>query len=531
MRDPDIGERFRVRTLLPYQRRWVADRAGLKVIEKARRVGISWAEAYHAVMHAGAGGGNVYYQAYNREMTRGFIADCADWARQLQLAAGSSGETLVDDGRGIHAFRIAFASGHEILAMTSAPRTFRSKGRPGDLAIVDEAAFVDDLGQVLKAAMAFRVWGGRAHVISSHNGEANPFATLCRDLREGARPGSLHRITLKEALSQGLFRRIVEGQEQPWSAEAEDTWEAELRAEYGTHAGEELDCVPAAGAGGGDAVELFARMGAVLGPELGFPGILGLCRPGLLLAFDDTAEETLGERLLERDAMQRAGPGAFAQVAAESGEGVGLAVVAADDVRPAAPDAEGHRRLQHLAQVVDEGRLVDDGEVAGPALGAEGAGRRRHGKNFVARGEGDAEGVDAPAIVDEGFAAGACRELQLARPIRAIRDEAPGHLPVVGLVIDVAAAGARVHHRVVGLGPGDADATRLLDHLEAGTVCHPTPLVGKQGADAETFANVGVAHVRNMARPGAGSHRTNVRGVRDRASCRVIVYRGVDMGR
>ena len=88
------------------------------------------------------------------------------------------------DGRAVRAFRIAFASGNEILAMTSAPRAFRSKGRPGDLAIVDEAAFVDDLGEVLKAALAFRVWGGRAHVISTHNGESNPFAdALPRDRR------------------------------------------------------------------------------------------------------------------------------------------------------------------------------------------------------------------------------------------------------------------------------------------------------------------------------------------------------------
>ena len=257
MRDTDTADReimSRERSLpnlLPYQIRWVADAAGFKVIEKARRVGISWAEAYDAVMHAGApGGGNVYYQAYNREMTRGFIEDCAGWARALQVGADTLGETLVDDGgRSVYVFRIAFASGHEILAMTSAPRAFRSRGRPGDLAIIDEAAFVDDLGQVLKSAMAFRVWGGRAHVISSHNGEANPFATLCRDLRDGAQPGSLHRITLKGALDQGLFRRIATAQGQPPTDEAKAAWEAALRAEYGTHAGEELDCIPAAGAG------------------------------------------------------------------------------------------------------------------------------------------------------------------------------------------------------------------------------------------------------------------------------------------
>ena len=243
--------------LLPYQTRWVEDRAGLKVIEKARRIGISWAEAYDAVQHArsprSAGGGNVYYQAYNLEMTRGFIRDCAHWVQELQGGAGAPGapgeSPAGDDPRSLHAFRIVFASGHEILAMTSAPRTFRSRGRPGDLAIVDEAAFVNDLGQVLKAALAFRLWGGRAHVISTHNGEANPFATLCRDLREGARPGSLHRVTLREALGEGLFRRICEEKDQPWSAAAEAAWEAELRAEYGHHAAEELDCIPSAGAG------------------------------------------------------------------------------------------------------------------------------------------------------------------------------------------------------------------------------------------------------------------------------------------
>ena len=237
--------------LLPYQVRWVSDGAGLKVIEKARRVGISWTEAYNAVMHAGwAGGGNVYYQAYNLEMTRGFIEDCASWAQALQIGAGASGETLIGEaGRGVRAYRIAFPSRREILAMTSAPRAFRSKGRPGDLAIVDEAAFVDDLGEVLKAALAFRVWGGRAHVISTHNGEASPFAALCRDLREGVQPGSIHRVTLKQALAQGLYRCISEAQGRPWSAQGEAAWEADLRAEYGSNAGEELDCIPTAGEG------------------------------------------------------------------------------------------------------------------------------------------------------------------------------------------------------------------------------------------------------------------------------------------
>ena len=261
------------RSLLPYQTRWVRDRAGLKVIEKSRRIGISWAEAFDAVIHAGSDdGGNVYYQAYNQDMTRGFIDDCAGWARTLQFGSHKVRETLIEDGeRAVKAFRIGMAVGHEIVAMTSAPRAFRSRGRPGDLAIVDEAAFVDDLGEVLKAALAFRVWGGRAHVISTHNGEASPFAALCRDIRDGVQPGSLHRVTLAQALADGLYRRICSVAGKPWSAEAEAAWVAGLRAEYGMHAGEELDCEPAAGAGAWLAWELIrACEDAAAGDPAGF---------------------------------------------------------------------------------------------------------------------------------------------------------------------------------------------------------------------------------------------------------------------
>ena len=246
------------RTLLPYQARWVADKAGLKVIEESRRIGLSWAEAYDAVMHAGEDRGNVYYQSYNKDMTRGFIDDCAAWARTLDAGAEAVGETLIRDGaRDVLAYRLELASGKEVLAMTSAPRAFRSKGRPGDVAVIDEAAFVDDLDEVLKAALAFRQWGGRVHVLSTHNGEASPFAALVRDIRDGVRPGSLHTVTLEQAIAEGLYRRICRVTGQAWSQESEAAWEAGLRAGYGVHAAEELDCIPSAGAGAWLAWELI----------------------------------------------------------------------------------------------------------------------------------------------------------------------------------------------------------------------------------------------------------------------------------
>jgi len=237
-------------TLLPYQSAWVLDPAPLAVIEKSRRIGISWAEAYHAVMHAGEGRGDVYYQSYEHRVTRGFIDDCAGWAGDLGIAASAAGEVLIaDEGRDVQAYRIVFASGRQVLAMSGSPRGFRGKGRPGDVAVIDEAAYLDSLDEALKAALAFGTWGGRVRIISTHYGAANPFAQLVRDVREGRQPGSLHRVTLADALADGLYGRIAAVTGQPATPEAAKAWEAGLRARHGRHAAEELDCVPSAGGG------------------------------------------------------------------------------------------------------------------------------------------------------------------------------------------------------------------------------------------------------------------------------------------
>ena len=241
-----------LQSLLPYQSAWLKDDAGMAVCEKSRRIGISWAEALGAVRHAGrrVDAGNVYYQSYAKDMTSGFIGDCAGWAQAVQGAASVVGEDVFEEaGRKTWTYRIEAATGREIVAMTSAPRGFRSRGRPGDRAVIDEAAFVDDLGEVLKAARAFRIWGGKVRIISTYNGENSEFARLCRAVREGTQPGSIHGITFRDALDQGLYRRICAVSGQVWSPEAEEAWEAEVRAEYGEDAGEELDCVAASGAG------------------------------------------------------------------------------------------------------------------------------------------------------------------------------------------------------------------------------------------------------------------------------------------
>jgi hypothetical protein len=45
---------------LPYQREWITCNAPLKLMQKSRQVGISYADAYHYRVFAAANGGGIY---------------------------------------------------------------------------------------------------------------------------------------------------------------------------------------------------------------------------------------------------------------------------------------------------------------------------------------------------------------------------------------------------------------------------------------------------------------------------------------
>ncbi len=232
--------------LLPYQRDWASDSSTVKVWEKSRRIGASYGEALLSVLEASkkrdAGGQNTYYLSYNKDMTQGFIKDCAFWAKVLNVACEEMEEIVLnDEKKDITVFRIRFSSGYEICGMPSEPRSLRSKqGR----VILDEAAFVEDLAELLKAAFALLMWGGSVSILSTHNGIDNPFNLLVEDIKQGKKPYSLHRTTFNEALDKGLYKKICEVKKIAWSKEQEDAWAADIREQYGDGASEELDCEP-----------------------------------------------------------------------------------------------------------------------------------------------------------------------------------------------------------------------------------------------------------------------------------------------
>jgi len=242
--------------LLPYQSATLQELftgTALLVIEKSRRIGLTWGLAAYAVMRAAsqssAGGMNCWYMGYDQEMAREFIDTCAMWAAAFEMAAEAVDEEILE-GEGkekVQAFRIRFASGFKVVALPSVPRALR--GKQG-LVIIDEAAFHKDLAEVIKAAMALLMWGGQVVVVSTHDGASNPFNLLLDDIRGKKRKGVTMTITLDDALADGLYERIalaasIKGR----TIEPKDVWVADLRASYGDDQDEELDCKPKEGSG------------------------------------------------------------------------------------------------------------------------------------------------------------------------------------------------------------------------------------------------------------------------------------------
>jgi len=239
--------------LIQSQKDWIADKSEFKVCEKGRRTGITWVESADNVLIAITckkdGGQNVYYIGTDKEMTEEYIDCCANWARIFNTAAsevesGIWGEGEKED-KHILTFTIRFPlSGNKIVALASRPKKIR--GRQGVL-VGDEAAHQDDLAELLNAAIAFLIWGGKVRLISTHFGDSNQFNQLILAIRAGKRSGSIHRVPFMKAVDEGLYKRVCLKTGKEWSETNQVKWINDIYKAYGTSAQEELDCIPSQG--------------------------------------------------------------------------------------------------------------------------------------------------------------------------------------------------------------------------------------------------------------------------------------------
>lgn len=302
--------------LMAHQVEWLRIDVPLAVAEKGRRTGITYAEALGDTILAAksreAGGDNVFYVGDTKEKGLEFIGYCARFARVIAQAQAQGvsaiEEFLFDDQnpetgetRKITTYRIRFASGFQIWALSSRPANIR--GLQGKV-VIDEAGHHDDAEGVLDAATALLIWGGVIRIIGTHNGKASAFYRLIQDIKAGlygdATEAAVFRATFDDAVANGLYERVCLMRGWTPSEDGKRQWYNRIRRAYGprkAQMAEELDAIPRDG-------------GALCLPMIWVERAMREARPVLRVACDDDfngwepderkawMEEWIGRKLL-----------------------------------------------------------------------------------------------------------------------------------------------------------------------------------------------------------------------------------------
>jgi phage FluMu gp28-like protein len=275
--------------LMAHQSAWIRMQQDLDiaVCEKGRRTGITFAQAMADTITAAsskeAGGRNIWYAADTREKGLEYIGYVAKFAPIVARGQATRIEQhiFVDqqpDGssRNIQAFRVRFASGFKITALSSRPENIH--GLQGDVDL-DEAALHKNVAKTLESATALLIWGGRIRVWATHRGKKNAFNQLVQDVRAGryGKRAGVIRITFDDAVANGLYERICAMRGTAPTPDGKKDWYTGIRAAYGPRKAamrEELDVVPRDG--DGSAI-----------PSVWIERAMPEVRPVLRIVFDD----------------------------------------------------------------------------------------------------------------------------------------------------------------------------------------------------------------------------------------------------
>lgn len=245
--------------LLPYQQRWYRDESRLKIYEKTRRGGMTYAEAWRVVVTRISGKRplDYWFSSKDESSAAEFALAVSDIGRAINatvsaVAGTTMGvEIIPEDGMMKYQVTLPTPKGTaRVTAMTSNPTRFRSKG--GDVGL-DEFAFHKDAQAMYDAAYACITWGGQLSIISSHNGEGslfNQFVQMARRRRDPATygepkprdiPFELHRTTMVDAISEGLVELINRNRGTNFSREE---FLEQIKQGAGAGYDQEFGCVP-----------------------------------------------------------------------------------------------------------------------------------------------------------------------------------------------------------------------------------------------------------------------------------------------
>ncbi|MEB3207332.1 MAG: terminase family protein [Synechococcus sp.] len=194
--------------LLPYQRAWVEDESRLKICEKSRQIGWSWAEAFRICRKQSLKNAPLDHWVSSRDEIQAklFLEDCKAFSSILQIGANDLGQQVVDQ-HGYTAYVLSFANGRRIHSMSS--NADAQAGKRGGRTL-DEFALHKDPRKLYTIAYPGITWGGDLAIFSTHRGTNNYFNQLITEIKHKGNPKgfSLHSVTLEGALDQGFLYKL-----------------------------------------------------------------------------------------------------------------------------------------------------------------------------------------------------------------------------------------------------------------------------------------------------------------------------------
>ncbi|MDR3316812.1 MAG: terminase family protein [Puniceicoccales bacterium] len=194
---------------LPYQAKWIRDNSRLKLLEKSRQIGMSWATAYRMVRcHVGNRHcPDSWISSRDELQARLFIGDCRLFASLFAAAGNSPKNAWPVDGQRSSTLSLAFANGSGVHSLSSSPDA--QAGKRGNR-VLDEFALHGDPKLLYSIALPGITWGGQLEILSTHRGSLNFFNQLIQEASSNGNPKgfSLHRVTLQDALEQGFLEKL-----------------------------------------------------------------------------------------------------------------------------------------------------------------------------------------------------------------------------------------------------------------------------------------------------------------------------------
>ena len=193
---------------LPYQWRWITDRSAIKIMEKSRQIGISWATSYDVVRQQSLASTKLDSWISSRDeiQARLFLQDCKKFSGLLNVVASEISEKIykLSESESITAFEMSFANKTVIHSMSSNPDA--QAGKRGTR-VLDEFALHKNPKLLYSIALPGITWGGQMAIVSTHRGKHNFFNKLIEEARDGGnkKRASLHRVSLQDALDQGFL--------------------------------------------------------------------------------------------------------------------------------------------------------------------------------------------------------------------------------------------------------------------------------------------------------------------------------------